>query len=60
MLFTVMTMKNISTKKKPAFNLKKFSNKIHKLLNKKVETNLYHHKDYQKYYQNSLDNFKIQ
>ena len=54
MLFTIMTMKKATTK--PSIRTiqkttSQLSKTIHKFLNKKIENNLYHHKDYRKMYQ---------
>ena len=55
MLFTIMTMKKSSTTTPSIRIIQKttsqLSNKINKFLNKKIENNLYHHKDYQRMYQ---------
>ena len=55
MLFTIMTMKKITTQKPFIYSINKTKERckhiIDKFLNKKIETNLYHHKDYQKMYQ---------
>ena len=61
MLFTVMTLKKISSKMKlkPSSSLSNRTvrkttsvfQKFKRFLNKKVETNLYHHKDFEKLYQ---------